>query len=81
MSDSQYMIAKRLIKAGKSPTPDLVADANTDLKTLLKIGPIAPIECTAESGSLDLKVQQGALQTFLRLAALVNLGSNLPFAA
>jgi len=35
MSDSQYMIAKRLIKAGKSPTPDLVVDANTDLKTLL----------------------------------------------
>lgn len=32
-----YMIAKRLIEAGKSPAPELVADPNTDLKTQLKL--------------------------------------------
>jgi 3-phenylpropionate/trans-cinnamate dioxygenase ferredoxin reductase subunit len=31
-----YMIGKRLIEAGKSPAPDIVADAGQDLKPLLK---------------------------------------------
>ncbi|MCJ8336741.1 MAG: FAD-dependent oxidoreductase [Epibacterium sp.] len=31
-----YMIAKRLIEAGKSPAPDLVGAPDTDLKALLK---------------------------------------------
>ncbi len=31
-----YMVGKRLIEAGKSPAPEAVADAQTDLKTLLK---------------------------------------------
>ena len=31
-----YMVGKRLIEAGKSPDPAAVADAATDLKTLLK---------------------------------------------
>jgi 3-phenylpropionate/trans-cinnamate dioxygenase ferredoxin reductase subunit len=31
-----YMIAKRLIEAGKSPAPDLVGSSDTDLKALLK---------------------------------------------
>ena len=31
-----YMVAKRLIEAGKSPSPEAVADTSTDLKTLLK---------------------------------------------
>lgn len=31
-----YMIGKRLIEAGKSPDPDLVADPKADLKALLK---------------------------------------------
>jgi 3-phenylpropionate/trans-cinnamate dioxygenase ferredoxin reductase subunit len=31
-----YMVGKRLIEAGKSPAPDLVADAGQDLKSLLK---------------------------------------------
>lgn len=30
-----YMVAKRLIEAGKSPAPDAVADAGSDLKALL----------------------------------------------
>ena len=30
-----YMIGKRLIEAGKSPAPDLIADPATDLKSLL----------------------------------------------
>ena len=31
-----YMIGKRLIEGGKSPTPDLIADPETDLKALMK---------------------------------------------
>ena len=31
-----YMVGKRLIDAGKSPAPDLVADPATDLKALMK---------------------------------------------
>jgi 3-phenylpropionate/trans-cinnamate dioxygenase ferredoxin reductase subunit len=31
-----YMIAKRLIEAGQSPTPEVIRDENTDLKALLK---------------------------------------------
>lgn len=31
-----YMVAKRLIEAGKSPSPEAVADPATDLKALLK---------------------------------------------
>lgn len=31
-----YMIGKRLIEGGKSPTPEMVADAGSDLKALLK---------------------------------------------
>ena len=31
-----YMIGKRLIEAGKSPAPDLIADPDTDMKALLK---------------------------------------------
>lgn len=31
-----YMIGKRLIEAGKSPDPDMVADPDADLKALLK---------------------------------------------
>lgn len=31
-----YMIGKRLIEAGKSPSPDLVIDSDTDMKALLK---------------------------------------------
>jgi len=31
-----YMVGKRLIEAGKSPDPALVADAGSDLKALLK---------------------------------------------
>ena len=31
-----YMIGKRLIEAGKSPAPDVVADPDADLKALLK---------------------------------------------
>ena len=37
MNDSRaYMVGKRLIEAGKSPDPALVADSQTDLKALLK---------------------------------------------
>jgi 3-phenylpropionate/trans-cinnamate dioxygenase ferredoxin reductase subunit len=31
-----YMIGKRLIEAGKSPAPEVVADPASDLKALLK---------------------------------------------
>lgn len=31
-----YMVGKRLIEAGKSPAPDVIADPATDLKALLK---------------------------------------------
>jgi len=31
-----YMIGKRLIEGGKSPSPDVVADPDTDMKALLK---------------------------------------------
>mgnify|MGYP001587620718 CR=1 FL=1 len=31
-----YMVGKRLIEAGKSPSPDAIADPETDLKALLK---------------------------------------------
>ena len=31
-----YMIGKRLIEAGKSPAPSVIADLNTDMKALLK---------------------------------------------
>ena len=31
-----YMIGKRLIEAGKSPDPDVIADSDSDLKALLK---------------------------------------------
>jgi 3-phenylpropionate/trans-cinnamate dioxygenase ferredoxin reductase subunit len=31
-----YMIGKRLIEAGKSPSPDLIANPDTDMKALLK---------------------------------------------
>jgi len=31
-----YMIGKRLIEAGKSPSPDVVSDPETDMKALLK---------------------------------------------
>ena len=31
-----YMIGKRLIEAGKSPSPDVIADPGTDMKALLK---------------------------------------------
>jgi 3-phenylpropionate/trans-cinnamate dioxygenase ferredoxin reductase subunit len=31
-----YMIGKRLIEAGKSPAPELIADMGTDMKALLK---------------------------------------------
>lgn len=37
MNDSRaYMIGKRLIEAGKSPAPAVIADPSTDLKALLK---------------------------------------------
>ncbi len=37
MNDARaYMIGKRLIEAGKSPAPDLIANPETDLKALLK---------------------------------------------
>lgn len=37
MNDSRaYMIGKRLIEAGRSPAPEVVADPATDLKALLK---------------------------------------------
>ncbi|MFN4155097.1 MAG: NAD(P)/FAD-dependent oxidoreductase [Paracoccaceae bacterium] len=37
MNDARaYMVGKRLIEAGKSPAPDLVADPATDLKALLR---------------------------------------------
>ena len=37
MNDARaYMIGKRLIEAGRSPDPGTIADAGTDLKTLLK---------------------------------------------
>ena len=37
MNDARaYMVGKRLIEAGKSPAPSIVADAGTDLKALLK---------------------------------------------
>lgn len=37
MNDSRaYMIGKRLIEAGKSPAPSVIADPATDLKALLK---------------------------------------------
>ncbi len=37
MNDSRaYMIGKRLIEAGKSPAPSVIADPKTDLKALLK---------------------------------------------
>ncbi|MDG1430317.1 MAG: oxidoreductase C-terminal domain-containing protein, partial [Paracoccaceae bacterium] len=31
-----YMVGKRLIEAGKSPSPEAIADPETDLKALLK---------------------------------------------
>jgi 3-phenylpropionate/trans-cinnamate dioxygenase ferredoxin reductase subunit len=31
-----YMIGKRLIEAGKSPAPSVIADPETDMKALLK---------------------------------------------
>ncbi|MEL7206578.1 MAG: oxidoreductase C-terminal domain-containing protein, partial [Pseudomonadota bacterium] len=31
-----YMVGKRLIDAGKSPSPDQIADTGLELKTLLK---------------------------------------------
>ena len=37
MNDARaYMIGKRLIEAGKSPAPDVIANPDTDLKALLK---------------------------------------------
>ena len=37
MNDARaYMIGKRLIEAGKSPSPELIANPQTDLKTLLR---------------------------------------------
>lgn len=37
MNDARnYMIGKRLIDAGKSPAPDLIADPKTDMKALLR---------------------------------------------
>lgn len=37
MNDARaYMIGKRLIEAGKSPAPDVIASSDTDLKALLK---------------------------------------------
>ena len=37
MSDARnYMIGKRLIEAGKSPAPEVIADPATDMKALLK---------------------------------------------
>ncbi len=37
MNDARaYMIGKRLIEAGKSPAPDMIASPETDLKALLK---------------------------------------------
>jgi 3-phenylpropionate/trans-cinnamate dioxygenase ferredoxin reductase subunit len=37
MNDSRaYMIGKRLIEAGRSPNPSVIADPDTDLKALLK---------------------------------------------
>lgn len=37
MNDARnYMIGKRLIEAGKSPSPDLIVDPATDMKALLK---------------------------------------------
>lgn len=37
MNDARaYMIGKRLIEAGKSPAPDVIAASDTDLKALLK---------------------------------------------
>ena len=37
MNDARaYMIGKRLIEAGKSPAPDVIASPDTDLKALLK---------------------------------------------
>jgi len=36
MNDARtYMIGKRLIEAGKSPAPNVIADPSTDLKALL----------------------------------------------
>ena len=38
MNDARgYMVAKRLIEAGKSPDPALIADPSTDLKKLLRV--------------------------------------------
>ena len=31
-----FMVAKRLLAAGKSPAPDAVGDADVDLKTLMR---------------------------------------------
>ena len=37
MNDARnYMIGKRLIEAGKSPAPEVIADPATDMKALLK---------------------------------------------
>ena len=37
MNDARtYMVAKRLIEAGKSPAPEIVTDPETDMKALLK---------------------------------------------
>jgi len=37
MNDARaYMVGKRLIEAGKSPSPDIIADHSADLKPLLK---------------------------------------------
>ena len=37
MNDARnYMIGKRLIDAGKSPSPDVIADPATDRKALVK---------------------------------------------
>jgi len=37
MNDARnYMIGKRLIEAGKSPAPDVIADPDTDMKALLR---------------------------------------------
>ncbi|MEL7176544.1 MAG: oxidoreductase C-terminal domain-containing protein, partial [Pseudomonadota bacterium] len=37
MNDARgYMIGKRLIEAGKSPAPEVIADPDTDMKALLR---------------------------------------------